>query len=125
MVDPAPVDKLALVDNGAVTYYPVDGRCLISGRQGTLRSHVFNGYLWFTALGSNKIGKLDHANGNVTYYTIPTANSQPTGITVGGGYVWFVERTGDKLGRLDRDSGAIQSTMIGCMTLIPTKTLWI
>ena len=69
---------------------------------------LFNGYLWFTALGSNEIGRMDPANGNVNYYPIPTANSEPTGITAGGGYVWFVERKGDNLGRLDPVSGVIQ-----------------
>ncbi len=68
---------------------------------------LFNGYLYFTALGSNEIGRLDPANGNVVYYSIPTAASEPTGITAGGGYVWFVERKGDNLGRLDPTNGAI------------------
>lgn len=68
---------------------------------------LFNGYLWFTALGSNEIGRMDPANGNVTYFAIPTAASEPTGIDAGGGYVWFVERKGDNLGRLNPASGAI------------------
>jgi len=68
---------------------------------------LFNGYLYFTALGSSEIGRLDPANGNVVYYAIPTAASEPTGITAGGGYVWFVEREGDNLGRLDPTTGTI------------------
>lgn len=68
---------------------------------------LFNGFLYFTALGSNEIGRLDPTNGNVVYYAIPTAASEPTGITAGGGYVWFVERKGDNLGRLDPTNGTI------------------
>lgn len=68
---------------------------------------LFNGFLYFTALGSNEIGRLDPANGTVVYYAIPTAASEPTGITAGGGYVWFVERKGDNLGRLDPTNGTI------------------
>lgn len=99
------VDKLALVDNGTVTYYPVDGDAINNSQPYDLV--VQDGAVWFTMLAANKIGKLDIASGNVTPYTIPTADSHPTGITFGGGYIWFVERTGDKLGRLDRASGAI------------------
>lgn len=99
------VDKLALVDNGAVTYYPVDGDAINNSQPYDLV--VQDGAVWFTMLAANKIGKLDIASGNVTPYNIPTADSHPTGITFGGGYIWFVERTGDKLGQLDRASGAI------------------
>ncbi len=104
-------DKLALVTSDglqsaaaqAVTYYAVEA----GGQPYDLV--VNNGVVWFTLLGTNKIGKLDIASGTVTAtYPIPTANSEPTGITFGGNYVWFVERKGDKLGRLDPASGAIQ-----------------
>jgi virginiamycin B lyase len=99
------VDKLALVNGGSVTYFPVDD-------DGTNNSQPYDlvvngGSVWFTMLASNKIGKLDIASGNVTSYPVPTANSEPTGITFGAGYVWFVERKGDKLGRLDPANGAI------------------
>ena len=99
------IDKLALVDGGAVTYYPVDGDAVNNSQPYDLV--VQDGAVWFTMLAANKIGKLDIASGNVTTYNIPTADSHPTGITFGGGYVWFVERTGDKLGQLDRASGTI------------------
>lgn len=99
------VDKLALVDGAAVTYYPVDGDAVNNSEPYDLV--VQDGAVWFTMLAANKIGKLDIASGNVTTYPIPTADSHPTGITFGGGYVWFVERTGDKLGQLDRASGTI------------------
>ncbi len=94
-------DKLALVEGGAVTYYPV-----ASGSQ-PYDLVVQDGAVWFTMLAANKIGKLDIASGSVTPYDIPTADSHPTGIAFGGGYIWFVERTGDKLGRLDRATGIV------------------
>jgi streptogramin lyase len=99
------VDKLALVDNGTATYYPVDADAINNSQPYDLV--VQDGAVWFTMLAANKIGKLDIASGNVTTYPIPTADSHPTGITFGGGYIWFVERTGDKLGQLDRASGTI------------------
>lgn len=99
------VDKLALVDGGNVTYYPVDGDAINNSQPYDLV--VQDGVVWFTMLAANKIGKLTIASGVVTTYDIPTADSHPTGITFGGGYTWFVERTGDKLGQLDRASGVI------------------
>lgn len=99
------VDKLARVDAGTVTYYPVDGDAINNSQPYDLV--VQDGAVWFTMLAANKIGKLDIASGNVTTYNIPTADSHPTGIAFGGGYIWFVERTGDKLGRLDRATGVI------------------
>lgn len=92
-------DKLALVTGGSVTYYPKPEDIIDNSQPYDLVIH--SGSVWFTMLGANKIGKLDIASGNVSYYDIPTPGSEPTGITFGGGYVWFVERKGDKLGRLD------------------------
>lgn len=58
--------------------------------------------VWFTALAANKIGKLNAASGDITEYDIPTANSEPTGITVSAnGTIWFVERSGNNLGAFD------------------------
>jgi streptogramin lyase len=67
-----------------------------------------NGLLWVTLLGSNAIGKFTVGNPNsFQSFPIPTANSEPTGISAGGGYIWFVERKGDNLGRLDPANGSI------------------
>jgi streptogramin lyase len=99
------VDKLALVTGDSVTYYPVDADAV--NDSGPYDLVVNAGSVWFTMLGTNKIGKLDIASGNVTSYGVPTPGSQPTGISFGGGYIWFVERKGDKLGRLAPATGAI------------------
>jgi virginiamycin B lyase len=96
------VNKLARVaPNGQVTYFAASAG-------GPYDVAVGGNIVWFTLLTGNQIGKLDTATGIFTYYTIPTANSEPTGISIGGGYIWFVERNGDKLGRLNPANGSIQ-----------------
>jgi streptogramin lyase len=68
---------------------------------------MLNGSVWFTALGTNQIGRLNPATKQVDLFNIPTGASEPTGITAGGGYIWFVERKGDNLGRVDPANGHI------------------
>ncbi|MBS7654989.1 hypothetical protein KEJ50_00565 [Candidatus Bathyarchaeota archaeon] len=61
-----------------------------------------NGMIWFTLYGRNMIGKLNPWNREVTEYKpIPTANSQPTGITIDDatGNIWFTESAGHKIGK--------------------------
>jgi virginiamycin B lyase len=41
-----------------------------------------DGALWFTESGANKIGRIP-TNGEITEFPIPTARSQPAGITAG------------------------------------------
>ncbi len=58
--------------------------------------------VWFTQNAANKIGKLNPNSGVITEYVIPTANSQPTGISVHGtGLIWFTQRAGNKLASFD------------------------
>jgi virginiamycin B lyase len=59
--------------------------------------------LWFTETGANKIGRITTA-GVITEFPIPTANSQPNGITTGpDGNLWFAETgTGPGLGGIGR-----------------------
>ncbi|MFZ5808834.1 MAG: virginiamycin B lyase family protein [Chloroflexota bacterium] len=69
--------------------------------------------VWFTELAGNKIGRLTPASGStalsvrstlavtITEYTIPTAGSTPSDITLGPeGNLWFTEYVGNKIGRL-------------------------
>ncbi|MEM2227351.1 MAG: CFI-box-CTERM domain-containing protein [Candidatus Bathyarchaeia archaeon] len=61
-----------------------------------------DGMIWFTLYGRNMIGKLNPWNREVTEYKpIPTANSQPTGITIdkATGNIWFTESAGHKIGK--------------------------
>lgn len=108
------VDKLASVTpDGFVTYYTGEAGVVPIG--GTPYDLVTDGSIvWFTLLNTNQIGKLDTSlpitttsPSNPTFYTIPTPDSKPTGIALGGGYIWFVEREGDKLGRLNPADGTI------------------
>ena len=58
-----------------------------------------DGALWFTDL-SNKIGRIT-PTGQVTEYTIPTADSMPLGITAGSdGALWFTENAAGRIGRI-------------------------
>jgi uncharacterized protein (TIGR03437 family) len=56
--------------------------------------------VWFTEGNGNKIGRMTTA-GELTEYAIPTANSEPAGITAGpDGALWFTEsNVGSKIGR--------------------------
>ncbi|WP_287961047.1 hypothetical protein [Caldilinea sp.] len=63
--------------------------------------------IWFTANGSNQIGKLDPTTENVQMFEIPEANSGPAGIAVApDGMVWFTMQTANKLGRLNPETNA-------------------
>ncbi|MHC5539810.1 Vgb family protein, partial [Singulisphaera rosea] len=51
-----------------------------------------DGNLWFTDTGANQIGRIIPTSGALTEFPVPTANSQPTSITVDGqGNIWFTE----------------------------------
>jgi virginiamycin B lyase len=59
------------------------------------------GMIWFTEYTGNQIGRLDSSTGSINEFTIPTANSAPTGLDVApNGHVWFVEHDGNNLARL-------------------------
>lgn len=62
---------------------------------------VYDGqYIWFTEQQGNRIARLTPGNGAITEYVIPTANSQPAGITITpDGNVWFVQRATNKIAR--------------------------
>ncbi len=55
--------------------------------------------MWFTELYAGKIGNVT-PSGSVVEYTVPTANSQPTGIIAACGNLWFTERATNKIGRI-------------------------
>ena len=57
--------------------------------------------LWFTE--ANKIGRITTV-GAIREFTVPTANSDPTGIATGpDGALWFTENTANKIGRITTD----------------------
>lgn len=57
--------------------------------------------LWFTETSGNRLAQVT-TDGDIFEYAIPTAGSQPIGITQGpDGAVWFAELAASKIGRLD------------------------
>ena len=69
------IGKITL--SGTITEYPTSGG---SSPYGITAGP--DGNLWFTEQGVNKIGKIT-PSGTITEYAVPTANSQPFGITAG------------------------------------------
>lgn len=56
--------------------------------------------IWFTERAGNKLGRLDVATGDIEEFSLPTANSEPTGIAISpGGYIWYSGRNSNRLGR--------------------------
>ena len=63
-------------------------------------------YIWFTERQGNRIGRLTPGTGAISETVIPTADSQPTGITVTpDGNVWFVQRAANKIARYNPGGG--------------------
>jgi streptogramin lyase len=60
-----------------------------------------DGAMWVTAAQENAILRVA-ADGSVQRFAIPTASSQPFGITLGAGKdLWFTERNTGKIGRIE------------------------
>jgi len=59
-----------------------------------------DGNFYFTDTAKNKIGQFYPKSHRVIYYSIPTANSEPTDMTLGSdSQVYFVETAGNKVGQ--------------------------
>ena len=84
-----------LTPSGTFTDFPIAG--------GTFMGDITtgpDGNLWLTEQDANKIARLSPSNGIVTEYSVPTPDSQPTGITAGpDGNIWFTEDRASKIGR--------------------------
>jgi streptogramin lyase len=69
-------------------------------------THTFSGVVFHTT-GSQTITASNGGLGNVTEFTVPTANSQPAEITTGpDGNLWFTEFYSNKIGKIT-PSGAV------------------
>ncbi len=80
---------------------------------------MLGGSVWFTAPGTNQIGRLNPGNGQVDLFNIPTAASEPSGIAAGGvagaagerlGYTCPVQGSGRDTGT---DADAMTAAGIG------------
>jgi virginiamycin B lyase len=61
-----------------------------------------DGNMWFTAPGSNRIGRVDYRTLQVSQWTVPTPHSFPRRMQVDDdGIVWFGEFNAGKMGRFD------------------------
>lgn len=72
------------------------------------------GYLWFSELNANEIGRLNTADGSLRQYPLPlpprssTRTLNPYGITLDPqGRIWFTAASIHELGRLDPASGQV------------------
>ena len=89
-----------------------------------------DGNLWFTDLGSNRIGRIT-TSGTITEFVVPTAGSDPGGIAAGpDGNLWFTENSGNKIGRIT-PSGTITEFPVptsgsspGWITAGPDGNVW-
>jgi len=71
-----------------------------SGGSPYLITWGFSGDLWFTEPEFNQVAKITSA-GVITEFPVPTANSNPLGIsTVGGADAWFTEYNANKIGHV-------------------------
>lgn len=57
-----------------------------------------DGALWFTESGANTIGRITTAGAVTNHYPVPTAASEPSGITAGPGGLWFTESAAGQIG---------------------------
>ena len=96
----------------------------MAGVQGTIRRKCFGpaavgcaGFLLVSLLAVLPAT----APAAITEYVIPTANSQPAGITVGtDGALWFTEENGHKIGRITTD-GVITQYQIPTVPSAPAE----
>lgn len=101
-------------DSPFVTTYPL-------GNEGAPRNLIQVGDdLWFTAPGINAIGRLIVDTADYTFYSIPTANSDPYDLVWDGESIWFTERAGNKIGKLDIDTGDIVEYPVPTLNSQPT-----
>jgi virginiamycin B lyase len=67
-----------------------------------------DGGLWYTAMGSNALGRLDVKSGQFRSYPLKTPDSGPHGIVADrDGNIWFTANYKGYIGRLDPKSGAV------------------
>jgi streptogramin lyase len=90
-----------------------------------------DGNIWFTAVGTDKIGRVDPETLEVTQFALPPG-SKPGGIAAGGdGRVWFTQAGTDRIGRMNTTGTLSEITLPGPtskglygITLGPDGAMW-
>jgi virginiamycin B lyase len=86
---------------------------------------VGDGVVYFTAPGSDAIGRLDLASGAVATFAVPTPNAAPYGIKLGPDRaLYFTEPGANKIGRFDLESHLISEFATLAAASAPHR-LWI
>jgi virginiamycin B lyase len=68
-----------------------------------------DGRIWFTEVGSGKVGRLDPDTGTFAEFQLPTPDSQPQGIILGAdGALWGTEAAGNRIFRIGLDGDATE-----------------
>jgi streptogramin lyase len=110
-----------------ITEFPLptadsDPTGITSGPSVTIASTVIPGNLWFTETNANQIGEINPTTHQITEFPIPTANSDPTGITAGpDGNLWFTESNSSKIGILVYSPLTNTATITDFATLTPNS----
>lgn len=67
------------------------------------------GYIWFTEVGGNAIGRLEPRTDMILRFSLTTPGAQPHSIVLDSqGHVWFTEIAANRIGMLDPFSNDIQ-----------------
>jgi len=70
---------------------------------------AYDGMIWFTEIGSNKIGSFDPNTKKFQEWQIPTYFSRPHGLTEDSdGNIWFTEVGASKIGKLNPNTGEFE-----------------
>lgn len=98
------IGSLAVETTATYTEYPLP----TPGSQPYALTYA-DGVVWFSERAGNRIGRLDIVTGEIVEFTIPTPDSEPTGVGLApDGRVWFVGRSGNQIGRLTPATGVFE-----------------
>ena len=101
----SPVGSLAIAMSGFPTTFAVGAA---KGLRGIAAGA--DGYIWFTELTNNTIGKIPVGGSPITEFPIPTSSTQPQEIApgpTGDQQMWFGETYTNEVGSIDTATGVI------------------
>lgn len=96
--------KIGCFKNGQMTEYSLPAQ---SFPVGLIQDKT--GFVWYSDIRRNVIGKLDPKTGELKDFQIPTKESWAFALGFDSkGNLWFTERVGNKIGRLDPQTGEVR-----------------